>query len=78
MHPGRKMPEPARIAVEAKLFTENGSPDRRTVGVDVDSWGELLPYMHTLYIVEKPETVLTKSREERERERDRYRYRDRD
>jgi hypothetical protein len=44
------MPDPQRLIAEASLFTEDGRADRRVVGVDLDLWAELLPYIHSLFL----------------------------
>jgi len=75
IYPQGHISDSQRFIAEASLFTEDGRPDRRVVGIDLDSWVELLPYINSLFLrVDAPPT----SPRDRDRDRDRDRYRDRD
>jgi len=79
IYPQGNVSDSQRFVVEATLFAEDGRPDRRVVGVDLDSWGELLPYIHTLYLrLDVPPTSPRDRDRDRERERDRGGERERD
>jgi len=76
IYPQAVTSESQRFLVEAVLFGEDGRVDRRAlVTVDLQSWGELLPYIHSLYLRNE---ASASSPRDGDRDRDRYRDRDRD
>lgn len=60
--------EGQRITVDAVLFTEDGKADRRAVPIDMESWEELLPHIHSIYLRDR----------DRDKEKDKDRYRTRE
>lgn len=77
IYPQGTATEAQRFVVEASLFTEDGRADRRIASVDLDSWGEILPHIHSLYL--RLDVPPTSPRDgDPNRDRDRYRDRDRD
>ena len=83
IYPQGNISDSQRFAVEARLFAEDGQPARRDVGVDLESWEELLPYIQILFVTNEPPVVSPRDRDrdrerERERERDPQRERERE
>jgi len=69
IYPQGTVSDPQHFIMEAVLFSEDGrGADRRAlVGIDLDSWDELLPFIHSLYLrVDAPPT----SPRDRDRERE--------
>jgi len=74
IYPQGNIPDSQRFIVDARLFAEDGQIARRDVGIDLESWEELLPYIHTLFVTIEP----TGSGRDRDRDRDRERERERE
>jgi len=76
IYPHATSSDSQRFVLEAALFSEDGRADRRNlVSVDVESWGELIPHIHSLYL--RNESTAPRD-VDRDRDRDRYRDRDRE
>jgi hypothetical protein len=74
IYPQVAAPDAQHIITEASLYTEDGRPDRRVVGIDLQSWEEILPYIYSLHL--RVEAAPTSPRY-RDRDRDRERERPR-
>lgn len=61
--------------VQASLLGEDGREDRRlgAIGIDIDSWGELLPHIHSLYLSLNPPATSPRDRDRVGGDRDRDR-----
>jgi len=81
LYPQGSTPDPQRFIVEASLFAEDGRADpRNTVSIDLRSWDELLPYIHSIHLRFEPSSSSPREGN-RERDGDRYRedrHRDRE
>lgn len=77
IYPQGQISDTQNFIVAARFYAEDGQVARREVGVDLVSWGELLPYIQTLYVANEPTSPPPRDRD-RDRERDRERERQRE
>jgi len=78
IYPQGNIPDTQRFNVDARLFDEDGQLTRRdVVAVDLESWEELLPYIHTLFIANEAAVNPRDRDRDRDRERERERERER-
>lgn len=78
IYPHGHIPDTQRFIVEARLFGDDGQPARRDVGIDLESWEELVPYIQILFVANEPVVSPRDRDRDREREREPQRERERD